>query len=133
MINRQQHYIHLHDSIQYECQFNCNNHGSMEQCWKFLKTWGKRGVTPNTLYTAPKFPQLWIYFMIKNCQIIFPKGVRRTPPENPLMNVYFYFYCVVKCGNRALGIDERIKKSSRTQKQTQTHHCCQVIEGPPGI
>jgi hypothetical protein len=98
----------------------------------FSKPGGKRGVTLNTLYTPPKFPQLWIYFMIKNCQIIFPKGVRRTPPENPLMNVYFYFYCVVKCGNRALGIDERIKKSSRTQKQTQTHHCCEVIEGPVG-
>ena len=70
--------------------------------------------------------------MIKNRQIIFPKGVRRTPPENPLMNVYFYFYCVVKCGNRALGINERIKKSSRTQKRTQTHHCREVIEGPPG-
>jgi hypothetical protein len=48
--------------------------------------------------------------MIKNHQIIFPKGVYRTPPENAFMNVYFYFYCVVKCGNRALGINERIKK-----------------------
>jgi hypothetical protein len=97
----------------------------------FSKTRGK-GVTPNTLYTPPIFPQLWIYFMIKNCQIIFPKGVHRTPPENAFMNVYFYFYCVVKCGNRALGINEPIKKSSRTQKQTQTHHCHKVIEGPPG-
>jgi hypothetical protein len=25
-----------------------------------------------------------------------------------------------------------LKKSSRTQKQTQTHHCCKVIEGPAG-
>jgi hypothetical protein len=47
--------------------------------------------------------------MIKNCQIIFPKVVRRTPPENAFMNAYFYFYCVVKCGNRALGINEQIK------------------------
>jgi hypothetical protein len=69
------------------------------------------GVTPNTLYTPPIFPQLWIYFMIKNRQIIFRKGVRRTPPENAFMNVYFYFYSVVKCGNRALGINERIKKN----------------------
>jgi hypothetical protein len=43
---------------------------------------------------------------------------------------YFYFYCVVKCGNRALGINERIKKSSQTQKWTQTHNCREVIEGP---
>jgi hypothetical protein len=49
--------------------------------------------------------------MIKNRQIIFPKGVYRIPPENTCMNVYFYFYCVVKCGNRALGINERLKKS----------------------
>jgi hypothetical protein len=70
--------------------------------------------------------------MIKNRQIIFPKVVYRTPPENAFMNVYFYFYSVVKCGNRALGINEQIKKSSRTQKRTQTHHCREVIEGPPG-
>jgi hypothetical protein len=90
------------------------------------------GVRPNTLYIPLIFPQLWIYFMIKNCQIILPKGVYRTPPENAFMNVYFYFYCVIKCGNRALGINEHIKKSSRTQKQTQTHHCLEVIEGPAG-
>jgi hypothetical protein len=90
------------------------------------------GVTPNTLYTPPKFRHLWVYFMIKNCQIIFPKVVRRTPPENAFMNAYFYFYCVVKCGNRALGINERIKKSSQTQKRTQTHHYRKVIEGPAG-
>jgi hypothetical protein len=69
------------------------------------------GVTPNTLYTPPIFGQLWIYFMIKNRQIIFRKGVRRTPPENAFMNEYFYFYSVVKCGNRALGMNERIKKN----------------------
>jgi hypothetical protein len=90
------------------------------------------GVTPNTLYTPPIFPQLCIYFMIKNCQIIFLKVVYRTPPENAFMHVYFYFYSVVKCGNCALGINERIKKSSRTQKRTQTHHCRKVIEGSPG-
>jgi hypothetical protein len=78
------------------------------------------GVTPNTLYIPLIFTQLWICFMIKNCQIIFRKGVHRTPPENAFMNGYFYIYCVVKCGNRALGINKRIKKSSRTQKQTQT-------------
>jgi hypothetical protein len=33
--------------------------------------------------------------MIKNRQIIFRKGVRRTPPENAFLNEYFYFYCVV--------------------------------------
>ncbi len=70
--------------------------------------------------------------MIKNCQIIFPKVIYRTPPQNAFMNVYFYFYSVVKCGNCALGINEPIKKSSRTQKRTQTHHCREVIEGPPG-
>jgi hypothetical protein len=91
---------------------------------------GEMGVRPNTLYTPPKFPHLWIYFMIKNCQIIFPKGVYRTPPENAFMNEYFYFYCVVKCGNRALDIHEQIKKSSWTQKRTQTHHCRKVIESP---
>jgi hypothetical protein len=71
---------------------------------------GGKGVMPNTLYTPPIFPQLWIYFMIKNCQIIIPKGVCRTHPENAFMNAYFYFYCVVKCGNHALGINECIKK-----------------------
>jgi hypothetical protein len=45
---------------------------------------GESGITPNTLYTPPKFPQLWIYFLIKKCQIIFRKGVYRTPPENVL-------------------------------------------------
>jgi hypothetical protein len=69
--------------------------------------------------------------MIKNCQIIFPKGVYRTPPENAFMNGYFYFYCVVKCGNHALGIHERIKKSSRTQKQTQTHGPMKRKDVPP--
>jgi hypothetical protein len=85
------------------------------------------GHAKHPLYT-PKFPQLWINLMIKNWQIIFPKVIYRTPPENAFMNGYFYFYCVVKCGNRALGINEQIKKSSRTQKRTQTHHCCKVIE-----
>jgi hypothetical protein len=80
----------------------------------FSKPRGEMGVRPNTLYTPPIFPQLWIYFMIKNRQIIFGKSVHRTPPENAFMNVYFYFYCVVKCGNRALGINEQIKKSSQT-------------------
>jgi hypothetical protein len=74
----------------------------------FSKT-GGRGVTLNTLYTPPMFPQLWIYFIIKNCQIIFPKGVYRTTPENASMNAYFYFYCVVKCQNCALSINEWIK------------------------
>jgi hypothetical protein len=41
---------------------------------------------------------------------IFPQ-LCRTPPENAFMNVYFYFYCVVKCGNCTLGINERIKKN----------------------
>jgi hypothetical protein len=67
----------------------------------FSKTGGK-GCHAEHLYTPPIFPQLWIYFMIKNCQIIIPKGVRRTHPENAFMNAYFYFYCVVKCGNSAL-------------------------------
>jgi hypothetical protein len=44
---------------------------------------------PNTLYTPTIFPQLCIYFMIKNRQIIFQNGVRRTPPENAFMNEYF--------------------------------------------
>jgi hypothetical protein len=45
--------------------------------------------------------------MIKNCQIIFQKGVNRIPPENTFMNGYFYIYCVVKCGNHALGMNEK--------------------------
>jgi hypothetical protein len=36
------------------------------------------------------------------------------------------------CPRRALGTHEWIKKSSRTQKRTQTHHCRKVIEGPAG-
>jgi hypothetical protein len=59
-----------------------------------------------------------------------PKRCLQNTPENAFMYEYFYFYCVVKCGNRALGINERIKKSSQTQKCTQTHHCHEVIEGP---
>jgi hypothetical protein len=55
----------------------------------FSRGGGRMGVRPNTLYTPPIFPQLWIYFMIKNHQIIFRKGVHRTPPENAFMNVYF--------------------------------------------
>jgi hypothetical protein len=90
------------------------------------------GNMPNTLYTPPIFPQLCIYFIIKNCQIIFPKGVYRTPPENAFINVYFYFYCVVKCRNRALGINERIKKIFSDTKTNPNHHCCEVIEGPAG-
>jgi hypothetical protein len=66
-------------------------------------------IFPNTLECTPKFPQLWINFMIKNCQIIFPKVIYRTPPENAFMNGYFYFNCVVKCGNRGHGINEHIK------------------------
>jgi hypothetical protein len=80
---------------------------------------GGKGVTPNTLYPLhirDFFVQLCIYFMIKNCQIIFAKGVHRMPPENASMNAYFYIYCVVNCGNCALGINERIKKSCRTKK-----------------
>jgi hypothetical protein len=41
------------------------------------------------LYTPPIFPQLWIYFMIKNRQIIFPKVIYRTRPQNAFMNAYF--------------------------------------------
>jgi hypothetical protein len=101
-INRQQHYINDNfTAIIMKAQSNVGN---------FSKPRG-RGVRPNTLYAPPKFPHLWIYFMIKNCQIVFPKGVRRTPQKNAFMNGYFYFYCVVKCGNRALGINERMKKS----------------------
>jgi hypothetical protein len=47
----------------------------------FSKPGGEMGVRPNTLYTPPIFPQLRIYFMIKNRQIIFPKGVYRTPKK----------------------------------------------------
>jgi hypothetical protein len=54
--------------------------------------------------------------MIKNCQIIFPKGVYTTPPENTFMNEYFYFYSVVKCGNCALGINEGLKKNHLRHK-----------------
>jgi hypothetical protein len=90
------------------------------------------GVRPNTLSTPPVFPQLWIYFMIKNCQIIFPKVVYRTPPENAFMNVYFYFYSVVKCGNRALGINERIKKNFSDTKTNPNPPLSRSDRGPSG-
>jgi hypothetical protein len=41
-------------------------------------------------------------YLLKRCP--------QNTPENAFMNEYFYFYCVVKCGNCALGINERIKK-----------------------
>jgi hypothetical protein len=66
--------------------------------------------------------------MIKNCQIIFPKGVHRTPPENSFMNGYFYLYCVVKCGNRALGINEHIKNLLGHKNEPKPI----IVEGPPG-
>jgi hypothetical protein len=90
------------------------------------------GVTPNTLYTPQVFPQLWIFFMIKNHQIIFRKGVRRTPPENAFMNEYFYFYCVVKCGNHALGIHERIKRIFLDTKANPNPPLLQSDRGPCG-
>jgi hypothetical protein len=90
------------------------------------------GVRPNTLYTPPVFPQLCIYFMIKNRQIIFPKVVYRTPPENAFMNVYFYFYSVVKCGNRALGINERIKKIFLDTKMNPNSPLSRSDRGPSG-
>jgi hypothetical protein len=90
------------------------------------------GVRPNTLSTPPVFPQLWIYFMIKNRQIIFPKVVYRTPPENAFMNVYFYFYSVVKCGNRALGINERIKKIFLDTKTNPNPPLSRSDRGPSG-
>jgi hypothetical protein len=96
------------------------------------KPGGEMGVTPNTLYTPPIFPQLWIYFMIKNRQIIFPKVIYRTPPENAFMNVYFYFYCVVKCGNRALGINERIKKIFSDTKTNPNPPLSRSDRGPSG-
>ncbi len=118
------HYINTNlTKIITEAQSNVGN---------FSKTRGK-WVSGRTPFIHPQNFVTYAYiYMIKNCLIIFPKGVYRTPPENAFMNVYFYFYCVVKCGNRALGINEWIKKSSRTQKRTQTHHCCEVIEGPAG-
>jgi hypothetical protein len=98
----------------------------------FSKPGGKRGVTPNTLYTATKFRQLCIYFMIKNRQIIFPKVVYWTPPENAFMNGYFYFYSVVKCGNRALGINERIKKIFSDTKTNPNPPLSRSDRGPSG-
>jgi hypothetical protein len=70
--------------------------------------------------------------MIKNRQIIFPKVIYRTPPENAFMNVYFYFYCVVKCGNRALGIDERIKKIFSDTKTNPNPPLSRSDRGPSG-
>jgi hypothetical protein len=35
-----------------------------------------------------------------------PKRCPQKTPENAFMNGYFYIYCVAKCGNRALGINE---------------------------
>jgi hypothetical protein len=70
--------------------------------------------------------------MIKNRQIIFPKVVYRTPPENAFMNVYFYFYSVVKCGNRALGINERIKKIFSDTKTNPNPPLSRSDRGPSG-
>ena len=70
--------------------------------------------------------------MIKNCQIIFPKVIYRTPPENAFMNVYFYFYSVVKCGNRALGINERIKKIFSDTKSNPNPPLSRSDRGPSG-
>jgi hypothetical protein len=70
--------------------------------------------------------------MNKNRQIIFPKGVRKTPPENAFMNEYFYFYCVVKCGNRALGINERIKKFFSDTKTNPNPPLSRSDRGPCG-
>jgi hypothetical protein len=70
--------------------------------------------------------------MIKNRQIIFPKVIYRTPPENAFMNVYFYFYCVVKCGNRALGINERIKKIFSDTKTNPNPPLSRSDRGPSG-
>jgi hypothetical protein len=96
------------------------------------KPGGKMGVTPNTLYAPPIFRQLCIYFMIKNRQIIFPKVVYRTPPENAFMHVYFYFYSVVKCGNRALSINERIKKIFSDTKTNPNPPLSRSDRGPSG-
>jgi hypothetical protein len=104
----------------------------MKQCWKFLKTRGEKGCHAEHPLYAPKFPQLWTYFMIKNRQIIFPKVVYRTPPENAFMNVYFYFYSVVKCGNRALGINERIKKIFSDTKTNPNPPLSRSDRGPSG-
>jgi hypothetical protein len=70
--------------------------------------------------------------MIKNRQIIFPKVIYRTPPENAFMNVYFYFYSVVKCGNRALGINERIKKIFLDTKTNPNPPLSRSDRGPSG-
>jgi hypothetical protein len=70
--------------------------------------------------------------MIKNRQIIFPKVVYRTPPENAFMNVYFYFYSVVKCGNHALGINERIKKIFSDTKMNPNPPLSRSDRGPSG-
>jgi hypothetical protein len=61
-----------------------------------------------------------------------PKSGLQNTPENAFMHVYFYFYSVVKCGNRALGINGRIKKIFSDTKMNPNHHCREVIEGPPG-
>jgi hypothetical protein len=59
-----------------------------------------------------------------------PKGVCRTPPENAFMNVYFYFYCVVKCGNHALGINEWIKKIFSDTRTNPNPPLSQSDRGP---
>jgi hypothetical protein len=70
---------------------------------------GEKGCHAEHPLYSPKISSIMDIFYDQNFQIIFPKGVYRTPPENAFMNVYFYFYCVVKCGNCALGINECIK------------------------
>jgi hypothetical protein len=44
------------------------------------------------------------------------------------MNGYFYLYCVVKCGNCALGINEHIKNLLGHKNEPKPI----IVEGPPG-
>jgi hypothetical protein len=61
-----------------------------------------------------------------------PKGVHGTSPENAFMNEYFYFYCVVKCRNRALHIHEQIKRIFSDTKTNPNPTLSRSDRGPCG-
>jgi hypothetical protein len=84
----------------------------------------------NNLYIPPIFTEIMDIFYDQKSPNYIPKRCPQNTPENAFMNGYFYIYCVVKYGNHALGNNEHVKKSSWTQKQTQSQHYCKVIEGP---
>jgi hypothetical protein len=63
----------------------------------------------NTLYIPPIFTEIMDIFYDQKSPNYIPKRCPQNTPENAFMNGYFYIYCVVKYGNRALGNNECVK------------------------